>query len=164
MSYQEKKTLCTIISGAVLLAAYALYAFNPTHTPADLKAWALTMLIFIGIGVAFIIIIQIAFHILFAISVAIQEKIKNIDFDETKIDKNLKQEMVEDERDKLIEMKSNQIGFSVSAFGFILALLALVLNFSPVVMLNILFITFLLGSICEGIYQFILYRRGYTHA
>jgi hypothetical protein len=163
MSYQEKKTLCTIVSGALLLAAYCLYAFNPAHTPADLKAWALTMLIFIGIGIAFIIIIQIVFHILFAISVAVQEKMQNMECNDKEIDKSIKLEMVEDERDKLIEMKSNQVGFGVAGFGFIAALLALVLNFTPVVMLNILFITFSFGSICEGIYQFILYRRGNTH-
>jgi hypothetical protein len=164
MSYQEKRTLTSITSGAILLAAYCLYAFNPAHTPADLKHWAITMLIFIGIGIAVTIVIQIVFHILFAISVAIQEKIQNNECDEKEIDKSIKTEMIEDERDKLIEMKSNQIGFGVSGFGFILALVALVLNFSPVVMLNILFITFCLGSICEGVYQFILYRRGYSHA
>lgn len=163
MSYQEKKTLASITSGVLLLAAYCLYAFNPANTPADLKAWAVTMLIFIAIGIGATIIIQIVFHILFSIGVAIQEKIQNRECDDKDIEKNIKLEMVEDERDKLIEMKSNQVGFAIAGFGFVAALLALVFNYSPVVMLNILFITFSFGSICEGIYQFILYRRGYSH-
>ena len=164
MSYQEKKTLASIASGALLLAAYCLYAFNPALTPADLKHWAITMLVFIGIGIGLTIIIQIVFHILFAITVAIKEKIQNMECDDKDIDKSIKQEMVEDERDKLIEMKSTQVGFGVAGFGFIAALVALLLNYSPAVMINILFIAFSFGSICEGIYQFILYRRGYTHA
>lgn len=164
MSYQEKKTLASITSGALILAAYCLYAFNPANTPEDLKAWATTMLIFIAIGIGATIIIQIVFHILFSIRVAIQQKFQNNDCDDKDIEKNIKLEMVEDERDKMIEMKSNQVGFGVAGFGFIAALLSLVFNYSPVVMLNILFITFSFGSICEGFYQFILYRRGYSHA
>ncbi|PKN99307.1 MAG: hypothetical protein CVU42_08635 [Chloroflexi bacterium HGW-Chloroflexi-4] len=164
MSYQEKKTLASITSGALLLAAYCLYAFNPARTPADLKAWATTMLVFIAIGIGATIIIQIVFHILFSIGVAIQQKIQNNDCDDKDIEKNIKLEMVEDERDRMIEMKSNQVGFAVAGFGFVVALLSLVFNYSPVVMLNILFITFSFGSICEGIYQFLLYRRGYSHA
>ncbi|EKD88491.1 MAG: hypothetical protein ACD_34C00503G0001 [uncultured bacterium] len=164
MSYQEKKTLASITSGALLLAAYCLYAFNPARSPADLKGWATTMLIFIAIGIGATIIIQIVFHILFSIGVAIQGKIQNRECDDKDIEKNIKLEMVEDERDRMIEMKSNQVGFGIAGFGFIAALLALVLNYSPVVMLNILFLTFCFGSICEGIFQFILYRRGYSHA
>ena len=63
MSYQEKRTITTIITGLLVLAAYCLYAFNPvrmsTLTPGDLKPWAVSMLIFIGIGVGASIIIQI---------------------------------------------------------------------------------------------------------
>jgi len=160
MSYQEKRTLAAISSGAILLAAYCLYSFNPANTPADLKGWATTMLVFIGIGIAFMIIIQIVFHILFAISVAIQEKIQNNEIDDKNFDKTIKQEMVEDERDRLIDLKSNKIGFGVAGFGFIIALLALRFNYSPVVMLNIMFITFSLGSICEGFAQLYFYRKG----
>lgn len=160
MSYQEKKTLTSIASGALLLAAYCLYAFNPTHTPADLKHWAITMLVFIGIGIVLTIIIQIVFHILLSISIAIKEKIQNNECDDKEIEKNIKSEMVEDERDKLIELKSSRVGFTIAGFGFILALLSLVFNYSPAVMLNILFITFSFGSVCEGFTQLYFYNKG----
>jgi hypothetical protein len=164
MSYQEKRTLTTIISGALLLAAYCLYAFNPTRLAAvatqGLKPWAVTMLVFIGIGIAFIIIIQIIFHIMLSISIAIREKMQNMQADEKEIEKNIKVEMIEDERDRLIELKSNKVGFSIAGFGFVFALLSLVFNYSPVVMLNILFITFNFGSICEGVAQMVFYKKG----
>lgn len=164
MSYQEKRTITTITSGILLLAAYCLYAFNPTRLAAiatdSLKPWAVTILVFIGIGIAATIIIQIIFHILFAISIAIQKKMQDEKADDKEIEKNIKSEIIEDERDKMIELKSNQLGFGIAGFGFIAALLALVFNYSPVIMLNILFISFSFGSICEGFAQLYLYNKG----
>ncbi len=168
MSYQEKRTITTIITGLLVLAAYCLYAFNPvrmsTLTPGDLKPWAVSMLIFIGIGVGASIIIQIVFHILLSISIAVKEKMNNRDCDDKVIEKTIGAEMIEDERDKLIELKASKVGFGVAGGGFLLALLAIVLKYSPVVMLNILFFTMSLGSIIEGFVQLAFYRRGVWHA
>ena len=168
MSYQEKRTITTIITGLLVLAAYCLYAFNPvrmsTLTPGDLKPWAVSMLIFIDIGVGASIIIQIVFHILLSISIAVKEKMNNRDCDDKVIEKTIGAEMIEDERDKLIELKASKVGFGVAGGGFLLALLAIVLKYSPVVMLNILFFTMSLGSIIEGFVQLAFYRRGVWHA
>lgn len=164
MSYQEKRTLASITSGALILAAYCLYSFNPARLASiaagSLKPWATTMLVFISIGIGFTIIIQIVFHILLSISIAIREKMQNMQADDKDIEKNIKSEMVEDERDKMIELKSNRVGFALAGFGFIAALLSLVFNYSAVVMLNILFISFSFGSICEGFTQLYFYRKG----
>ena len=168
MSYQEKRTITTIVTGLLVLAAYCLYAFNPVRlsalTPGDLKPWAVTMLIFIGIGVGASIIIQIVFHILMSISIAIKEKMRNMECDDKEIEKTIGAEMIEDERDKLIELKASKVGFGIAGGGFLLALVAIVLKFSPVVMLNILFLTMSLGSIIEGFVQLTFYRRGVWHA
>jgi hypothetical protein len=164
MSYQEKRTLASIASGALILAAYCLYSFNPARLASiaaeSLKPWATTMLVFMSIGIGLSIIIQIVFHILLSISIAIREKMQNMQADDKDIEKNIKVEMVEDERDKMIELKSNRVGFALAGFGFIAALLSLVFNYSPVVMLNILFISFCFGSICEGFSQLYFYRKG----
>lgn len=168
MSYQEKKTLTSIISGILVFVAYCLYAFNPTRLASiaegDLKQWATTMLVFIGIGIVCMIIIQIVFHILFSISVAVQEKIRNNDTDDRSIEKNIQLEMVEDERDRLIELKSNRVGFTVAGLGFVAALVSLVLNYSPAVMLNILYLSISFGSLLEGFAQLFYYRRGGLNA
>jgi len=168
MSYQEKKTLTSIASGILVLVAYCLYAFNPTRLTSivagGLKHWAITMLVFIGIGIVFMIIIQIVFHILFSISIAVKEKIRNNDTDDVAIENNIKFEMVEDERDRLIELKSNRVGFAVAGLGFVAALISLVLDYSPAVMLNIIFLSSGFGSICEGFVQFFYYRGGRLNA
>ena len=168
MSYQEKRTITNIISGALVLAAYCIYAFNRASSgavdPGNLKFWATTMLIFIGIGIVAAIIIQIIFHILLSISVAVQKKIQDESFDGKDIEKSIKLEMVEDERDRLINLKSTQVGFIFAGIGFVAGLVSLVLGFSPAVMLNILFITFSTGSLLEGLAQLYFYRRGVQHA
>ena len=168
MSYQEKRILSSIGAGILVLAAYCLYAFNPDRlasiAPGDLKQWATTMLIFIGIGVVFMIIIQIVFHILFSVSVAVTETIRNGEKSEAAIESSINSEMVEDERDRLIELKANRVGFAISGTGFIAALVSLVLGYSPVVMLNILFITLLAGSILEGFVRLFYYRSGRLYA
>src|SRR5574338_988485 len=106
MSYQETKTSASIVSGAVTLAAYCLYAFSPSRlaaiAPGDLRPWAITMLIFIGVGILAAIIIQIMFHIFFAISVAVRSKIEDQHSDDKKIERSIDSEMVEDERDRQI--------------------------------------------------------------
>jgi hypothetical protein len=139
MSYQEKRTITSIITGAAVLAAYCIYAFGRYQSGAvaagDLKFWAITMLVF-------------------SISWSSQY------CDDQEIEKNIKMEMVEDEMDKLIELKSMRVGFVFAGIGFVAALLSLVLDHSPVVMLNIMFISFSGGSLFEGFTQLYYYRKG----
>jgi len=168
MSYQAKRTIVSIITGAAVLTAYCIYAFGAGRAGAaasgDLKLWAITMLKFIGIGVAVSIVIQIVFHILFSVSVAVKKKIQDENCDDKEIEKSIGAEMVEDEMDKLIELKSTRVGFVFAGIGFVVGLFSLVLNYSPVVMINIVFITFMAGSIFEGFSQLYYYRRGIRHA
>jgi hypothetical protein len=167
MSYQEKRTITSIVTGALVLGAYCLYALGKYQTgaitPGDLKFWASTMLFFIGIGIVAIIIIQIVFHILLSISIAIKEQIQNGHVDDKEIEKTIGTEMVEDEMDKLIELKSTRISFIFAGIGFVAALVSQVFNYSPVVMLNILFISFNVGSLFEGFAQLYYYRKGIQH-
>ncbi len=164
MSYQETRTGASIFSGILILAAYCIYAFSPARLaalpPGDLKPWASAMLIFIAIGIGATIVIQIVFHILMSISLAVQAKIENQECDDQEIERTIHREMIEDERDQQIELKSMRIGFIVAGVGFVAALLSLVFDYSPVVMLNILYLSFSAGSLLEGGGQLYYYRRG----
>lgn len=164
MSYQETKTGASIFSGIVTLAAYCLYAFSPARlaaiSPGDLKPWASLMLIFIGIGIVAAIIIQIVFHIFFAVSVAVRSKIEDQHSDDKEIEKTINREMIEDERDRQIDLKSTRIGFIVAGIGFGGGLLALILNYSPAVMLNIMYLSYSVGALLEGAGQLYYYRKG----
>jgi Na+/melibiose symporter-like transporter len=164
MSYQEKRTFASIFSGILILAAYCIYAFSPSRLaalpPGDLKPWASVMLIFIAIGIVATIVIQIVFHILLSIALAVQAKIENQQSDDKEIERTIHREMIEDERDKQIELKSMRIGFAVAGIGFVSGLLSLVFNYSPVVMLNIMYLSFFVGSLLEGVGQLYYYRKG----
>jgi hypothetical protein len=164
MSYQEKKIIVLILTGLLILGAYWIYAFNKVQSGMaamdDLKFWATAMLMFIGIGVVAAIVIQIVFHILLSVAIAVKEQVQNGKCDDEEIEKTLELEMVEDEMDKLIALKSMRIGYAITGGGFIAALISLALNYPPAVMLNIIFASFSIGSTIEGITQLYFYRRG----
>jgi len=164
MSYQEKRTVTTLLSGAVVLTVYVVYALNKLSSGGagveDLQFWGRTMLMFIGVSAAAIIIIQIVFHILLSMGIAVKSKIQDEEYDDKQIEKDIKAEMVEDERDKLIELKAMRAGSIFAGVGFVAALLSLVLGYSSVVMLNVLFISFGLSCSIEGIAQLYFYRAG----
>jgi hypothetical protein len=164
MSYQEKRTIVSIITGVFILGAYCTYAYGKYQSGAiaadDMKFWAGTMLVFIGIGIAAAIAIQIVFHILLSVAIAVQEKVRNGNCDDKIIEKTIGAEMVTDEMDKLIELKSMRIGFIVAGIGFVAALVSLTLNYSPAVMINIMFVSFSAGSLLEGFAQIFFYRKG----
>jgi len=164
MSYQVKKTFASIISGVVVLGAYLFFAFGRYQSgllaPDDLKNWAQLMLIFIGVGIAAMIVIQIIFHILLSISIAIKENIKNVGCKNENIENQIQLEMVEDEMDNFIELKSLRIGVIVAGAGFVTSLIILALSYPPMIMLNIVFNSFSFGNILEGFTKLYYYQRG----
>ncbi|MBS3972983.1 MAG: hypothetical protein KGZ84_08205 [Erysipelotrichia bacterium] len=164
MSLQEKRSLFSVITGIILLMAYGIYVIGKLQSGSvdseDIKFWANAMLLFIGIGIVVSIITQIIFHIVSAIMIAIKEKMINQDTSNEEVEKIINTEMMSDEMDKLIELKSMRVGFIFSGIGFVCGLIALALNYSPVVMLNMVFASFSLGSILEGFQQFLYYRKG----
>lgn len=164
MSFQEKRTITSLISGFIVIGAYCIYAFGKVLKGVvsfdDLHFWAVTMLIFIAIGIVLTIIIQISFHILFSIGVAIKSKIENNSCDDNEIEKIIKIETTEDERDKLVELKSMRIGYAFAGIGFVASLFVLAFGGLPSLMLNILFLSFSVGSLLEGFAQLYHYKKG----
>lgn len=163
MYYQQKRTIVSLAEGILLLAAYCIYVLGKVNAgavaPGDLHFFAVAMLWFIGIGVAAGIVIQIVFHILLSVAVAVREREK----DEKTIEAMVSAEMVEDERDKMIDLKCMRISFAVAMAGFVAGLVLLALNGSAVVMLNILFGGIWLGTIAEGIAKLAYYKVGMKH-
>lgn len=160
MSYQEKRTVTSMITSAAVLAGYCLFVVNQMVPANDLKFWARNMLIFMGIYIAAMIAILIIFHILMAVSMAVKEKIQDPDLDESEIEKSLELEMVQDERENLVELKASRISFIASGLGFIGSLVSLLLNENVVLMLNILYISLYISMIIDGAAQIYYYHKG----
>jgi low affinity Fe/Cu permease len=160
MSYSSKRTITSVVAGILLIAAYIIYASGSNApAPEDLKAWATAMLVFIGIGVAAIIVIQIVFHIALAIGIAIKEQER----DGKKIERILESSMAEDEREKLIGLKSSRVGYICAGAGAMAMLIALATGVSAVLALQLLFGSFAAGSVVEGIVSVYFYEKGVHH-
>ena len=157
MSYNSKKTIAAISTGILLAVAYVIYALSE-HSPAteDLKSWAIAMLVFIGIGVAAVIVVQIIFHIALSIGIAVKEQGQ----DDKTVERIIASTVVEDERDKLISLKSSHIGYIFAGLGFVAALVALAFGTQFMTALHIMFGTFSGGGIAEGIVSVYFYERG----
>jgi len=166
MSYSEKRAIVSILAGIAVLVSYCIYVYGKVKAGEaaqdDLKFWAGAMLLFIVVGIIASIVIQIVFHILLSMSIAISEQIKTGNSDDKRIEKRIAAEMIEDEMDKLVELKSLRVGFAVAGVGFVTALIYAYLGYSVDIMMNIMFFSFSGGSILEGFSQIFFYRRGVT--
>ncbi|WP_414732813.1 hypothetical protein [Acetobacterium carbinolicum] len=167
MNYQEKKVITSIIAGVLVLVTYSIYGMSKYLEIRDdllnnLEFWATTMLVAIGGGIVVVILIQIIFHIILAVAneVAkeVAKKVSNVGKNE--IYEELEITGIEDEMDKLIALKAMRNSFVMVGIGFIIALLSLYLKMPPAIMLNIIFISFSLGSLFEGLSQLYFYRKG----
>ena len=160
MSYQSKRTITSLFTGALILAAYCVYAFGKHNSGSiaegDLTFWASTMLIFIGIGIVANIILQIVFHIALSIGIAVKER----ESDEKEINRKIESEILEDEMDKLIKLKSLRVGFVIAGFGFVDALVTLVLGRSMALALNIMYLSFNIGGLAEAVASLYFYGKG----
>jgi hypothetical protein len=157
MSYNSKKTIVSMAAGVVIFAAYIIYALG-SSSPAieNVKDWAKVMLLFIGIGIGALIVIQILFHIGCAIGIAVKEEGKS----DKEIERIVSATVIEDEREKMINLKSAHIGYICVGLGFVAVLIALMMNVAIVSALHILFGAFGLASIMEGFVSIYLYERG----
>ena len=157
MSYTSKRTLLSMSVGILLLAIYAAYALGEAApAPEDLKSWAMAMLVYIGACIAAGIVIQILFHIALAVGISIKEKEPS----DKKVERIIKASMFEDERDKLISLKSSHIGYAFAGFGFVMGLIALTIGISYVIVLHVMAGAFAVGSIIEGCVSVYLNERG----
>ena len=147
MSYSSKRTIVSMVAGILLFTTYVVYALGgKAPEPEALKSWAVVMLVFIGISVTVQIIIQILFHIALAIGITIKEK----EHDDKKIERIMSVTMLEDEREKLISLKSAKFGYICAGFGFIAALVTLAFGLSTLFALHIMGGSFAAGSLIEG--------------
>lgn len=155
MSYPQKKTILNIIIGILILMGY-FYFINKEGIleSTDVKEWANLIFKYIGFSAIAIVILQIIFHVKEAVVIAIKEKNKN----EKAIDTKVKKYFQINEKDKLIELKAIRVGYTFAIIGFICGILALILDYTVVCMLNTIFVFFIIGFIIEGFVALIYYK------
>ncbi|GHU82442.1 hypothetical protein FACS1894196_0750 [Clostridia bacterium] len=170
MSFKSKRTITSTVAGILLFAGYAVYALGKNAVgPQSLKFWATAMLVFVGISVAAMIVLQILFHIAAAIGIAGKESLgrglagAGEKIDGKQVERLVSATMKEDEMDKLISRKSAHVGEACSGFGFLAALAAIAFGASAALALHIQFAAIALGAVAEGCVSVYFYERGVRH-
>ena len=158
MSFKSKRIITGMFVGVLLAAAYIIYALGRyAPSPEDVGAWALAILIFVGISIVLSIVIQILFHIAYSIGIAVKERER----DDKEVERIIASEVTEDELDKLIGLKSSRAGYICAGAGFLAALIWLAFfGASVVVALHIIMGAFFIGSGVEGFISIRFYERG----
>jgi len=163
MSYHAKKTITSLIAGLIILVQYSLSAYRVYMSGLhlnDAQFWAQHILIYVAIGIGVTIVLHILFHIYLSIQIAIRDQVK----DDKTINRKLEYEMIEDEMNKLIELKSLKLGYALTGVGFMISLALLAFGYSFTLVLNLMFFSFYLGSFAEGISTLFFYFKGVNNA
>ena len=157
MTYNSKRYIMSMVTGVLSLAAYIIYVLT-SKAPAqeDIMGWARLMLAFIGIAVGLQVIVQIAYHVGYAIRVSLKEQ----DKDGEKTKKIINSAMVVDERDKLINLKSLRVGYTCAGIGLIVALFTLAGGVPYVIALHIIVGAGAAGALIEGCVAVFFHERG----
>ena len=147
MSHQERRTIFSVISGWIISILFGWYAHTNYGdqlwgTPVDLPFWGKTFLIFIGVSIGARIAVHIIFHIIYKIAT------NDSDLDIT------------DERDKLIELKSERISHYFFILGLIVAMWSLTWDVPPYYWFIIFFLGGLVSELFGAIATIYFYRRG----
>ncbi|BBI30942.1 hypothetical protein [Cohnella abietis] len=147
MSYQEKKSIMSLIGSLLVFGLYSLYVFQK-HPFGSVEStdifsfWGAFILILIPVSIVAKIIITIVFNIIFRITT------------------NEKEPSFSDELDKLIELKATKNSHYVFTLGFLLAMGSLVVDMPHSAMFIILILTGLMSEMVGVITQLYLYRKG----
>lgn len=148
MENKEKQILVSTISSILILGFYSLYVYNNYivenwNIINDVQFWGKTFFILILVS----IIGQIMIHIAFAI---FNKIITNEDMD-----------MMMDERDQLIELKSIRIAHWMFIIGFLLAMGSQAIGMQVWVMFVTLIFSGVLSSTVSELVKIYFYRKGF---
>jgi len=147
MTYQEKKSIVSILSTILITAGYWAYRY-PQHpegglASADaLRYWGSFVLVLTVVSIAAHIVIGIVFNILFRMTTGEKEP------------------SFADELDRLIELKAHRNSFLVFILGFIGAMASLVIDEPSQLMFVILIASGFAADVTGSMTKLYHYRRG----
>jgi ethanolamine transporter EutH len=147
MSIQEKQVILSLFNTVLVLVVYSLWLYSRHLSVSpemvnDFRFWGRAFIILVPVTIAVQIVMHILFHIVNAI---------------------LSREPVpekEDERDKLIELKSIRIAHWIFIAGFFLAMGSQALSMQPWVMFVLLISSGFIAGMASDVAKIFYYRRG----
>ena len=146
MTYQEKKSIVTLISAILIFGSYCLYMY-PLYPAGGLESetfryWGSFVLILTLFSIVAHIIISIIFNIVFRMTTREKEP------------------TFADELDKLIDLKANRNSFFVFIIGFLIAMGSLIIYQPSQIMFIILISSGFISDVTGSITKLYHYRKG----
>ncbi|WP_239618876.1 hypothetical protein [Cohnella mopanensis] len=147
MTYQEKKSIVSIISAILIFVSFCAYKYvrYPEEGLESTEAfhyWGSFVLVLTLVSIFAHIVISIVFNIVFRITTGEKEP------------------AFADELDKHIELKANRNGFFVFILGFLLAMGSLVIEQPVQVMFVTLIVSGFISDVTGSVTKLYHYRRG----
>lgn len=151
MSFQEKNITVTLGTSTLIMGYYLIRIFQLTQSgefnpESVFRLW--------GFVIAFMIVGTILATILTHIVSAIAQAIRTGEEDP-------KIEDIEDERDKLIDLRGTKVAYFVFSIGTLLAMLTFVFDQPPLVMFSLLIFFGVFAQVIGDVSRLMLYRRGF---
>ncbi|NJN54232.1 MAG: hypothetical protein HC804_05405 [Anaerolineae bacterium] len=151
MSFQEKNITVTLVSFSLILTFFIFRVRQMVQTDSFTSENVFHLwVIVIVFGIIVTIVGMILTHMVSAIVIVIQTGDEDPDIED-----------IEDERDKLIDLKGTKITYTITSLGSFLAMLTFALGQSPLVMFTFLIFFGLVGQVIGDISRLVLYRRGF---
>ncbi|MFC5406623.1 hypothetical protein [Cohnella soli] len=147
MTYQEKKSIVSLISSILIFAAYCLYRY-PQYPEGVMDSkeifhyWGSFVLVLTLVSIAAHIVISIIFNIFFRMTTGEKEP------------------SFADELDKLIDLKAFRNSFLVFILGFLLAMGSLNFDQPSKVMFIILIVSGFLSDVTGSLTRLFHYKKG----
>jgi hypothetical protein len=150
MSFQEKNVAVSLVSFTLILGFYLIRLFQMIQSGSFNSAHVFRLW---GIVIVLVVVVTILATILTHIVSAIIKAIK------TKEEPEI--EDIQDERDKLIDLRGTKVTYFVSSMGGFLSMLTFVLGQPPLVMFSLLIFFGVVAQMIGDIFRLYLYRRGF---
>ena|SRR5688572_1396065 len=150
MSYQEKNITVSLVTYILILGFYLVNLFQMLQEGGLVSTrlfnlWAIVIVAGILVNIFAIILTNIVLSIVHAIRTGGKED----------------ERFIEDERDKLIELKGIRYSYITFSLGVLLSMLTFVFGQPPLVMFSMIIFFGLLAEIIGDLSQIYLYRRGF---
>ena len=150
MTFQERNiaaslTIFTLILGFYLIRVSQMIqneSFNLTNM---VRLWGIVIILGIVVTIIGTILAHIGSGIIQAIKTREEPVIEDI----------------QDERDRLIDLRGAKVAYTVFSIGVFLSMLTFALGQPPLVMFSLLILSGLVAQIISDISRLVLYRRGF---
>jgi hypothetical protein len=151
MSFQEKNITVSLINFTLILGFFLIRVLQMIRNESFIstnvfRLWG----IIIVLAVVLTVLATILTHIVSAIIEAIKTGKEDPEIED-----------IEDERDRLIDLRGTKVTYFVSSIGVLLSMLTFVLGQSPLVMFTLLIFFGVVAQIIGDISRLVLYRRGF---